>query len=337
MMPQLLPLEIRPLLLYYGFVAFARALVIGRTARALSTLAHSHGLSDTTTQGSVLRNLTVKIGKAGTFQDFNDVVRNFSRVCYFGADAKPSSFSTPSAASGDLESREWDLKSLLSRIPGIQDLYRATFREDSNTDPIGILFFAEYGDFCELRIDDREVFSNRDELRQLVGKWRARYPFLTHWRFMSGRPAWGNSVLEFANVSNVGVDEFADTELMQVDSGFALTGDVKRVASVQRVAVPSILVPMAGGFPEGHAQAIAPLDGVYPSEFALHFLVLFMLSSVVRYRPDTWAHAISRSVLMDRPADDQGIAILERFLEIHLTSVVGLTVSGLNPHEDRYA
>lgn len=136
--------------------------------------------------------------------------------------------------------------------------------------------------------------------------------------------------------SIVGLDEFSDTELMSVGAGFTMTSDASGIPTVPRTPVQSILVPMAGGFPEGHSYAMAPIDGLYPSEFALHYLMLFMLASVVRYRPDTWAHAISRSVLSNRPADDEVLAILERFLEVHLSSIVGLVVPALNPNEDRY-
>lgn len=330
------PLEIRPLLLYYGLVAFAKAVVAGRTTRSLSTLAHSHGLSDTSLQGSVMRDLRVRIGTTGTFQDFNDVVRNFSRVLYFEANTKPAALGLPSATSGELQGREWDLRAILSRIPGLEDLYRVTFSEEANTEGMSISFWAENGDFCELRLDDREGFADRQELQSLVSKWRTRYPFLSQWRFVSGVPAWDKTVLNFANVSNAGLDEFSEAELMPLDAGFGMTSDARGARSVPRTPLRSILVPMAGGFPEGHPHAMAPLDGVYPSEFALHYLMLFILASVVRYRPDTWAHAISRSVLSDRPSDDQVIAILERFLEIHTSTVVGLVVTALNPHEDRY-
>src|SRR4051794_19563335 len=57
------PLEIRPLLLYYGLSSFARAIVICRTERDLPTLNRSHGLRDITADGASITDLRVKIGE----------------------------------------------------------------------------------------------------------------------------------------------------------------------------------------------------------------------------------------------------------------------------------
>jgi hypothetical protein len=41
---------------------------------------------------------------------------------------------------------------------------------------------------------------------------------------------------------------------------------------------------------------------------------MFLLSSVVRYRPQTWGHAISRSVTEENAADDRALALIESFM-----------------------
>jgi hypothetical protein len=79
------------------------------------------------------------------------------------------------------------------------------------------------------------------------------------------------------------------------------------------------------------------VSGQYVSEFSLHYMALFLLSSLVRYRPQTWMHAISRSVVADMPADDQSLSLIERFLDINSSEIPDMVVSVLNPHEDRYA
>lgn len=331
------PLEIRPLLLFYGMGALARALVVARTLRPLSTLRHSHGLTDISEQRSRLRDLRVKVGATGTFQEFNDVVSPLSRTCYFGASSKPSAVYTASATSGELRDLELSLKDILSRIPGLDDLYRNTFNEEANTRTVMINFWAEYGDYCELRIDDSELFSDRPSLRRLVQKWRDRYPFLQRWRFVRAAHAWGNSVIQFANTECLGIDEFGEDQLAGVNGQFQMITDLMRNRATSRMAISSILPPMGGGYPGGYPNAIAPINGLYPSELSLHYLGLFLLSSLVRYRPDTWGHAISRSVLADEPTDDELLALLERFMEINVRIIPAMTVQVLNPHEDRYA
>jgi hypothetical protein len=72
------------------------------------------------------------------------------------------------------------------------------------------------------------------------------------------------------------------------------------------------------------------------SEFSLHFMALYMLSSLVRYRPQTWAHAISRTSISDAPADDQALALIEKFLDINSATVPLFVVTVLNPKEDRF-
>lgn len=333
------PLEIRPLLLFYGYLAFARALVAGRTLRPLSGLAHTHGLGDSSGHGGRIRDLKVTIGATGSFQEFNDVVCGLGRVCYINANLEHANVPTPMAASTDLSGKQWSLKNLLSRVPGIEEIFRLTFGENSNTDSISLSLETRRKDLWEIRIDDPERFVGRDELKALVGKWRQRHTFLGQWRFVEGGSAWGNSILLFVSTSNVGIDEFSEAELKEHGDGtFQATHDPRRkVAASPAMPVASILAPMAGGFPGERCYATTPIDGVYPSEYALHYLVLFLLSSLVRYRPDAWAHSISRSALPDRASDDQEIALIEQFFEIHVSTVVGLVVAALNPHEDRYA
>jgi hypothetical protein len=84
-------------------------------------------------------------------------------------------------------------------------------------------------------------------------------------------------------------------------------------------------------------HAVSPIGGMYLSEFSLHYMALFLLSSLARYRPQTWMHAISRSVVADSPADDQSLSLIERFLDINVGAIPEMIVSVLNPNEDRYA
>lgn len=330
------PLEIRPLQLFYGMVGFAKALALTRTLRSLSTLRHSHGLIDISAQDSRLADLKVRIGAQGTFQEFNDAVSKLNRICYFGKSATPLSIYVPSASSRELDGSELTIKGILSRIPGLESLYKSTFQEDPNTGNLMLHFWAEYDDYCDIRIDDPELYSDRSSLRAIVEKWRARYPFLRNWCLVSAAHAWGYSVIKFGNVDNSQIDEFAEEHLIQANNEFRTKKDPMHDSTVKRIKFSSLLSPLAGGFSEGGPSAIAPFDGVYLSEFSLHYLGMYLLSSLVRYRPHTWGHAISRATMSNMPADDQMLALIERFMEVSFTAFPAMMVKAINPYEDKY-
>lgn len=58
-----------------------------------------------------------------------------------------------------------------------------------------------------------------------------------------------------------------------------------------------------------------PINNVNLSEYALQFLGAFLLSSLVRYRPQIWQNAISRSVTAQSPADDGSLSLIEYCLD----------------------
>jgi YaaC-like Protein len=68
------------------------------------------------------------------------------------------------------------------------------------------------------------------------------------------------------------------------------------------------------------------------SEFSIQYLALFLLSSLVRYRPQTWTEAISGSVVSGETADDKSLSLIERFLEVNRGSIPELVVKLLNLH-----
>ena len=63
-------------------------------------------------------------------------------------------------------------------------------------------------------------------------------------------------------------------------------------------------------------------------------MALFLLSTLVRYRPQSWTHAISRSAISEQPADDKALSLVERFLDVNSATIPETTVRVLNLHED---
>ena len=125
------PLEIRPLQLFYGMVGFAKALVIAKRLLPLTTLKHSHGLTDVSAPNSRIADLRVRIGNAGTFQEFNDVVKDLNRLIYFDNLSMPKKLYLSSAASEALVGVDISLREILSRIPGLMSLFQQTFGEEA--------------------------------------------------------------------------------------------------------------------------------------------------------------------------------------------------------------
>jgi hypothetical protein len=327
-------LEIRPLQQFYGMVGFAKALIVASRLSSLASLRHTHGLQDTSTGNSRIAELKLKIDSWGTFQEFNDVVAPLTRFGVIDVVNKSRAIYFPSAKSDKLGGVEISLREILGRIPGLEGLYRQTFGEEALTDLVSLETGSLENDL-RIRVDDQELFADRDSLKQMVSRWRERFPFLRIWRLHSAQYAWGNSLIYFRNVHNLNINEFSAEYLKEQNGTFQeqpLSGDENQPFSLE-----DGFCPVAGGLLGGAIYAVAPVQDLYFSEFSMQYLALFLLSSLVRYRPQTWTHAISRSVVPGEPADDKALSLIERFLDINQTNIPEFVVKVLNPHEDAFA
>ena len=165
-------LEIKPLLLFYGTMAFSKALIVSKKLLPLATMVHTHGVTDVSGSRASLTELTVRIGTSGTFQQFNDVVAPLNRLKYYDSAQMPQILSVPAALSSELDGLTLTLPEILSRVPGLGRLYRHTFQEPALTDSIQLLQSFSDSTYWELRIDDPEIFSDRNSMATLVQGWR---------------------------------------------------------------------------------------------------------------------------------------------------------------------
>lgn len=94
-------LEIRPLLLFYGTMALARAVVAARRMSRLQHMAHSHGLRDRSPAGARLADLQAHIQQTGTFQELNDVVAPLNAISLY-VNFMPQRLMLPGASSAQL-------------------------------------------------------------------------------------------------------------------------------------------------------------------------------------------------------------------------------------------
>jgi len=185
----------------------------------------------------------------------------------------------------------------------------------------------------QLEIDDRRIFTDRASLKKIVDSWRARFPFLDMWRLYSAQNTWGRTFIRFENLRRDEIDEFSESFALCTDGMFQVNdqlGDDSR-----RFALADGLQPTSG-YLSGGSHVISPINGIHVSEFSFHYFGLFLLSSLVRYRPQTWTHSISRSVTSNEPVDDQALSLIERFLDLNGDVIPEMVVTALNPREDRY-
>jgi hypothetical protein len=125
--------------------------------------------------------------------------------------------------------------------------------------------------------------------------------------------------------------EFDPSRFYQSESGFEPAPTGRLSPAKQWQVISEILTPLGGTY-SNQTTAIAPLDNdVYVGDYTLHYLALYLLSSLVRYRPNVWVHAISRSVADNNPSDDGALALIESFLALNAAEIPQLVADVLGP------
>jgi hypothetical protein len=304
------PLEIRPLPLYYGMMALGKAIIAGRGYRSPATLHRKHGLRDVSLQKSKLADLTVEIGTAGTFQEFNDVICGLEGIDYF-EDMMTQRHILPTAASVQLVETRLTLEGILSHMSGLQDIFRVTFAKDAQI--LSFVLFNHGGtkDPTELRIDLPAIFTDLDSLRRIIQTLRVKYPILGRWSFASAQLAWDNSIILFKNVQPP-EDELTADRIRVSDN----CRQIEAIVAQEEVTIDfrRLLEPTCCGLTEDHPTLSAKINELYVSEASLQYAGMFLLGSLVRYQPQIWVHSVTRLASHERPADDQALAIIERFM-----------------------
>jgi len=328
------PLEIRPLQQFYGMIGFAKAIIVASRLNALSTLRPAHGLTDISAGNSRIADLRLRIESSGTFQEFNDVMAPLVRLCYLDNSSRFQIVPLPSANSAELRGVELSLPEILGRVPILESLYQLTFGEEAYTSSLDLQAAFQGDSDFRIRINDSQLFADRKSLKQIVGRWRSRFPFLRLWRLQSAQHGWGYSTIYFRNVRNRGIDEFSEAYLGYQDGMFQELA-VPDDANV-RFPLEEAFSPVAGCYTGANIYAVSPIGGFYVSEFSIQYLGLFLLSSLMRYRPQIWTHAISRSSVPGEPADDKALSLIERFLDLNGMAIPEMVVQVLNPYEDDF-
>lgn len=296
-------LETRPLLLYYGAAAYAKALVIVLTGCQPQDIRQSHGLKCSAKNGNRIADFCIQTNGAGLFQQFNDVVASRNRIRFFEQTIIRSRI-VPATASEKLANLEVSLSDCLSRIPSLQAVYELCTGTPSKVQQLQFdsNSYGEGG--FGIRVDLAEMFDSVKSLQNIVSSLRNKVPFLEHWRLEDATKAWDKSVLQFENIEP-GADEFG-----------SLTGDVNHYRS----NLPGTsfdpfdhLAPLAGlgGAIPAYIEGI---DGQQVSEVSLVLASLFGLSSLVRYFPHIWTACVYRQSIAGNTVDDGLLPVIEQCL-----------------------
>lgn len=331
---QLSPVQIKPLQIYYGVVAFAKGVVIATQNKPLAELARSHGLSDVSPPNSIVEDLKLRLNRAGAFQEFNDAIAPLGRIWYFDHNTMPRWVAKPfDSFSPDLNKKQVTIRDVLSRVPGLSDEYSRTFAAPANTTHIDLGYENPVG-LCTLRIDDPELFTDRASLVASVRKWREDYPFLNSWRLKEATHAWGSAILVFDNIEKGADDDLSEQNLNQSGINFTSSCAIKHGDHCFNPA-PDILPPLSGGYTRESNSVTKPLFGANLPEYSIQFLGSFLLSSLVRYRPQVWQHAISRSATDQMPVDDRTLSLIEHFLDDVLAAFPRMVVRTIDYKQSR--
>lgn len=316
--------EIRPLLLSYGTIAFAKAAIAARTFTKLETLPHSHGLRDISAGNARMNDLRVKVESDGVYHHSVDTSALVERVSVFDS-TKTVWISTPSCSATDIAGLELSLDDVLSRIGVLSKLYRQTFDRESKSLPLSMTQSTQHRELYEFRVDVRaDSMPSAADFIAVLSDLRRRFPFLDKLNFTRATFAWDHIVILFDNAQPGGLLPEVDLDLQRP---FGEGADLLPARVSGRVPVPPIrlaeILPCSqGGLTQELATFSSPvLPNTYLSEFTLLYLGTYLLGSLVRYRPQIWVHALYGTEMPCRPRDDASRALIESFLN-HVSSTV---------------
>jgi|WetSurMetagenome_2_1015567.scaffolds.fasta_scaffold244876_2 hypothetical protein len=325
------PLEIKPLVIFYGILNYSMGLVIARELRKFETLPENHSLKDVSPHYSRLEKLKVKCEGKGTFQLFNDSICLLDCVEYKKSN-RYEYITTPTAESYLLENKEFTLKDILARIHNLSYLYNATFCEEAKTCFCDISYESGQWGVAKLRIEGKDVFIDSESRKCIIGKLKSRYPFLEKWCLINAYSDLDHSVFEFNNFDcnscAVISDKGGEGESGLYNVGSSITMGL-RSKQYKCVNFWDIIKPTWKD-EANRTYFIEPIGGIYISELSLYYLGMFLLSSLVRYRPQIWMRSLSHIVNNDSSSDDAAIALIEKFLDDTLHVFPSAIVRAMN-------
>jgi hypothetical protein len=305
------PLETRPLLLYYGAAAFAKALIIVVNGNRPGELRRRHGLTCQPTDSGRIADFIVRAQRDGLFQQFNDVAARLNRLEYY--DHEHSNWvarTFPTATSDRLALFNVRLLDCFARLPNLQKVFQMCAKQEAKS--LSMEFsdetYSRPGKYT-IRVDAQKPYDGIDSLRQIIRDVRRRGPFLGRWALSVASVERGKTVLRFEN-TELQVDEFGT-----LGGAPPLMHRTEVIGQGTQFDAFAALPPLAGGFQKsGTAAYIEPIDGQDVCEFSITLAALLGLSSLVRYHPHTWTACVHRRPLGEQAVDESLLPVIETFL-----------------------
>ncbi len=320
------PLEIRPLLVQYGMIAMGKALVASRTLKAMHTFTPSHGLSDVSAYNAKVDELRVSVLGSGSFQEFNDAVRCLDWCSYYGERNEPLRLFLERADAASLAGKTLTFADVFSRLTSQRELYEKTFGVASNC--LHGRFHVKHDGVPTVDVYVEGVPKiDRVELKKIVGVLRSEHDFLGHLVLGDASCSWGQLYLQFAYFDLPVENDLDEPNLIERKGSFVRSGARPALRDWRKNPPPIstlLAVPSAGNL-----ECARPLHGVRHSQHALTYLAVYMLGSLVRYRPQTWVHAMTSRVTENRQLDDKPIALIESFLRETLAAFPHVIVNAI--------
>lgn len=329
---ELSPLEIKPLIVFYGMIGFARAIIMARTLKNFETLPRKHGLQDISPNGAALDSLRLKVTANGTFDVMNDAVRNLEKfIVHTGSQV--NYVRQPTARPQELHNVAFTLKDILARIDGLQEHYFSTFNESAKV--VTCSHFtggpAEEGhQYFRFEVFPKGTFQSKEDLFGAVQDLRNRFIFLINWGFDAASSHGDFMSIQFANTKYAGGNAIDSSDVTAVVVTANSYG-----CQIQRNGTPdfdddilSKTAPVYGGLSASRdTHLIEPIGGLFLPEFALFYMGMFLLGSLVRYRPDIWSNVLSRRAVSNNPVGDKALSLIEHFIEVGLSKFPQLVVA----------
>lgn len=328
-------IEIRPLLVQYGVIAMGKAVAACRSLRPLHTFARSHGLTDTSDTGARLADLKLRVEGGGSFQEFSDSVRSLDSVTYFGSNSEYLLKFVESSEANALVGKTITFDELFSRMPDQVDLYVRTFKREANVLNCQLMESREHSG-GELTVYVKGyTMIDRPALKAIVDGLRERFAFLNRWILSDALCAYGDLRLIFASVDELEVGDTDEPALQWQERA----GQFKRNAPMPKLKAWQDNPPPTSGSLANSAGSpvIRPVQDIQLTSYAIMYMAAFMLGSLVRYRPETWVHALAGRVTRERSLDDQAVALVEEYLAFVLNHFPTVAVNAITTRREDVA
>lgn len=309
------PLEIKPLQLYYGMVGFGRALSMSKSLNRQATLPPSHGLKDCSEPLSLLENHKLKIQKTGTFQVLNDNA-NSLEYAFYHVENQTNLVKVQKCDSRDLEGKIIDLKEIWARTLDMEKLFEDTFNEKQKVFSCSHFSKNYLNPVFSFNIYYFPIKKERATLKEHVQALRESFPFLKNWRLDSASWFGHEPTFIFSASFLEEFDEFSRENLIEESDRFAAS--YRKESDDAHTKFSDNIYPLSGSL-HGNTCIIEPFEGFQLSELSLYYLGMFILSSLVRYRPNIWSNALSGRPGPTGKVDDKCLAVIEKFLTLSET------------------